>query len=162
MKHLDVMSGEISGNDHPTGAPQATLARWKKEDGVHLSRDQKACQSHDLRELFANYLPARSPTKNYPNLIAKGTTVRPLQTGHCWPIFGREFPAYKKVAKFVDAFSARSINSKPVEASKWREVNLSAEMLGWVRFKPGPNGLPPTEIKAFRHPDSTPGQSSPE
>src|SRR6266481_6322314 len=71
-----LMSGEISAMIILTGAPQATLAKVKKEDGVHfLPLDQESLQNHDLRDLFANYLPAEITHQNYPNLIAEGTSV---------------------------------------------------------------------------------------
>src|SRR5690242_21536697 len=54
--------------------PYTTLFRSKKEDGVHfLPLDQESLQNHDLRDLFANYLPAEITHQNYPNLIAEGT-----------------------------------------------------------------------------------------
>src|SRR6266403_1210468 len=69
-----LMSGEISAMIILTGAPQATLAKVKKEDGVHfLPLDQESLQNHDLRDLFANYLPAEITHENYPNLVAEGT-----------------------------------------------------------------------------------------
>src|SRR5258705_12032587 len=50
-----LMSGEISAMIILTGAPQATLAKVKKADGVHfLPLDQESLQNHDLRDLFPN------------------------------------------------------------------------------------------------------------
>src|SRR5258707_3820799 len=75
-----LMSGEISAMIILTGAPQATLAKVKKEDGVHfLPLDQESLQNHDLRDLFANYLPAEITHQNYPNLIAEGTSDPTIQ-----------------------------------------------------------------------------------
>src|SRR6267154_6164942 len=49
-----LMSGEISAMIILTGAPQVTLAKVKKDDGVHfLPLDQETLPSHDLSELFA-------------------------------------------------------------------------------------------------------------
>src|SRR5205809_2650421 len=86
-----LMSGEISAMIILTGAPQVTLSKVKKEDGVHfLPLDQESLQNHDLRDLFANYLPAEITHQNYPNLIADGATVptianRALLVAYNWP-----------------------------------------------------------------------------
>src|SRR5450432_3826232 len=140
-----LMSGEISAMIILTGAPQATLAKVKMDDGVHLlPLDQESLQSHDLRELFANYLPAEMTHENYPNLIAEGTTVptianRALLVAYTWP---ENSPRYKKLAKFIDAFFSKIDQfNNPSRHPKWREVNLSAEMPGWVRFKPAAEWL---------------------
>jgi hypothetical protein len=123
-------------------------------------------QNHDLRELFANYLPAEITHQNYPNLIAEGTTVptianRALLVAYTWP---ENSPRYKKVAKFIDAFFGK-INqfNTPSRHPKWREVNLSAEMPGWVRFKPAAEWLAAHRNQAVSaKPDGTLGQSSSE
>jgi TRAP-type uncharacterized transport system substrate-binding protein len=162
-----LMSGEISAMIILTGAPQATLAKVKKEDGVHfLPLDQESLPRHELHDLFANYLPAEITHENYPNLVAEGTTVptianRALLVAYTWP---ENSQRYNKVAKFVDAFFSKidQFNS-PSRHPKWREVNLSAEMSGWVRFKPAAEWLAAHRNQAVSaNPDSTPGQSSPE
>src|SRR5439155_630672 len=83
------------------------LRLLKKKDGVHLlPLDQESLQNHDLRDLFANYLPAEITHQNYPNLIAEGASVptianRALLVAYNWP---ENSPRYKRVAKFIDAF----------------------------------------------------------
>ena len=161
-----LMSGEISAMIILTGAPQATLAKVKKEDGVHfLPLDQESLQNHDLRELFANYLPAEITHQNYPNLIADGASVptianRALLVAYNWP---ENSPRYKRVAKFIDAFFGK-INqfNTPSRHPKWREVNLSAEMPGWVRFKPAAEWLAAHRNQAVSAKPDTLDQSSPE
>src|ERR1700681_1956949 len=74
MKRL--ISGELSAMIILTGAPQVTMSKVKKEDGVHfLPLDRETLPNHDLSELFATYLPADITHEHYPNLIAEGTTV---------------------------------------------------------------------------------------
>jgi TRAP-type uncharacterized transport system substrate-binding protein len=162
-----LMSGEISAMIILTGAPQATLAKVKKEDGLHfLALDQDSLPKHELHDLFANYLPAEITHEHYPNLVAEGTTVptianRALLVAYTWP---ENSERYKKVAKFVDAFFSKidQFNS-PSRHPKWREVNLSAEMPGWVRFKPAADWLAAHRNQAVSaNPDSTLGQPSPE
>jgi TRAP-type uncharacterized transport system substrate-binding protein len=160
-----LMSGEISAMIILTGAPQATLGKVKKEDGLHfLALDQESLPKHELHDLFANYLPAEITHEQYPNLVAEGTTVptianRALLVAYAWP---ENSERYKKVAKFVDAFFSK-INqfNSPSRHPKWREVNLSAEMPGWVRFKPAAEWLAAHRNQAVSaNPDSTSGQSS--
>jgi TRAP-type uncharacterized transport system substrate-binding protein len=162
-----LISGELSAMIILTGAPQVTLAKVKKEDGVHfLPLDQETLPSHDLKELFANYLPADITHDHYPNLIPEGTTVptianRALLVAYTWP---ENSPRYKKIARFVDAFFSKidQFNS-PSRHPKWREVNLSAEMPGWTRFKPAADWLAAHRNQAVSvNPDSTLDQASPE
>ena len=162
-----LISGEISAMIILTGAPQAMLAKVKKEDGVHfLPLDQESLPNHKLGELFANYLPADLTHEHYPNLIAEGTTVptianRALLVAYTWP---EDSPRYKRVAKFIDAFFSKIDQfNNPSRHPKWREVNLSAEMPGWVRFQPAAEWLASHRNQAVSaKPDSTLDQSSPE
>jgi TRAP-type uncharacterized transport system substrate-binding protein len=162
-----LISGDISAMIILTGAPQAALAKLKGEDGVHfLPLDQNSLPKHELRDLFANYLPAEITHEHYPNLVAEGTTVptianRALLVAYTWP---ENSQRYNKVAKFVDAFFSKidQFNS-PSRHPKWREVNLAAEMPGWVRFKPAADWLAAHRNQAVSaNPDNTLRQSSPE
>ena len=162
-----LISGEISAMIILTGAPQAMLAKVKKEDGVHfLPLDQESLPNHKLGELFANYLPADLTHEHYPNLIAEGTTVptianRALLVAYTWP---EDSPRYKRVAKFIDAFFSKIDQfNNPSRHPKWREVNLSAEMPGWVRLKPAAEWLASHRNQAVSaNPDNMLDQSSPE
>jgi uncharacterized protein len=165
MKRL--ISGEISAMIILTGAPQVTMSKIKKEDGVHfLPLDQESLPNHDLKELFANYLPADLTHDLYPNLIPEGTTVptvanRALLVAYIWP---ENSPRYKRIAKFVDAFFSKidQFNNSS-RHPKWREVNLSAEMPGWVRYKPAADWLASHRNQAVSvNSGSTLDQSSPE
>jgi uncharacterized protein len=140
-----VIAGDISAMIILTGAPQAALAKLKKEDGVHfLALDQESLPKHDLSGLFAEYLPAELTHELYPNLVPEGTTVptfanRALLVAYNWP---ENSEKYKKVAKFVDAFFSKidQFNNSS-RHPKWREVNLAADMPGWVRYKPAAEWL---------------------
>jgi uncharacterized protein len=162
-----LMSGEISAMIILTGAPQATLAKVKKEDGLHfLPLDQDSLPKHDLHDLFANYLPAEITHELYPNLVAEGTTVptianRALLVAYTWP---ENSPRYNKVAKFIDAFFSKIDQfNNPSRHPKWREVNLSAEMPGWVRYKPAADWLAAHRGQAVSaDPGGMLDQSSPE
>jgi uncharacterized protein len=162
-----LMSGEISAMIILTGAPQVTMSKVKREDGLHfLPLDQASLPSHDLHDLFATYLPAEITHTLYPNLVPEGTSVptianRALLVAYTWP---ENSPRYKKVAKFVDAFFSKIDQfNNPSRHPKWREVNLSAEMPGWVRFKPAADWLAAHRNQPVSaNPAGIPGQSSPE
>lgn len=159
-------TGELSAMIILTGAPQVTYSKVRKEDGLHfLPLDQDSLPKHDLHELQANYLPAQLTHEMYPNLVPEGTTVptvanRALLVAYTWP---ENSPRYKRIAKFVDAFFSR-INQfdTPARHPKWREVNLSAEMPGWVRFKPAADWLAAHRNLAVTTTDKTLDRSSPE
>jgi TRAP-type uncharacterized transport system substrate-binding protein len=158
-----LMSGELSAMIILTGAPQVTLAKVKKEDGLHfVPLDQESLPKHNLRDLLANYLPAELTHELYPNVIPEGTTVptianRALLVAYTWP---ENSPRYKKIAKFVDTFFSKIDQfNNPSRHPKWREVNLSAEMPGWVRYKPAAEWLAAHRNQAVT---TTPDRSSPE
>ena len=148
-----LMSGEISAMIILSGAPQATLAKVKKEDGVHfLPLDQESLQNHDLRDLFANYLPAEITHQNYPNLIAEGTSVptianRALLVAYNWAENSR---GTRGSPNSSTRFSARSINSTARRGipSGAKSIFRPKCLVG-CDLSPRPNGLPPTEIKPY-------------
>ena len=138
-------SGDISAMIILTGAPQVTMSKVKMEDGLHfLPLDQASLPNHNLRDISANYLPAELTHEMYPNVIPEGATVptianRALLVAYTWP---ENSPRYKKIAKFVDAFFSKiDLFDNASRHPKWREVNLAAEMPGWVRFKPAADWL---------------------
>ena len=140
-----LLAGDISAMIILTGAPQAALAKLKKEDGVHfLALDQESLPGHDLHGLFAEYLPAEITHELYPNLVAEGAAVptianRALLVTYAWP---ENSDKYRKVAKFVDAFFSKIDRfNDAARHPKWREVNLAADMPGWVRYKPAADWL---------------------
>src|SRR5579872_4446314 len=138
-------SGDISAMIILTGAPQVTMSKVKKEDGVHfLPLDQATVPNGQAGDLFTHYLPAELTHEQYPKLIDEGETVptvanRALLVAYAWP---EESQRYKRLAKFVEAFFSRidQFNS-PSRHPKWKEVNLAADMPGWTRFKPAAEWL---------------------
>jgi TRAP transporter TAXI family solute receptor len=131
--------GEISAMIVLSGAPQAALAKVKKEDQVHfLALDKDSLPNHDLSAIFSNYLPAEITHEHYPNLIAEGESVptiaaRALLVAYAWP---EDSDRYKKVAKFVQEFFGKIDQfHNGTRHPKWKEINLSAEIPGWTRFK---------------------------
>jgi uncharacterized protein len=137
--------GDISAMIILSGAPQAALAKVTKTDHVHfLALDQGSLPNHDLSGLFANYLPAELTHAEYPNLIAEGTSVptmanRALLVAYSWP---ERSARYKKLTKFVQEFFGKIDEfHNGARHPKWSEINLSADIPGWVRFKPAADWL---------------------
>ena len=140
-----VKSGELAAMVILTGAPQASFAKLKAEDGVHfLALDKDQLPSHDLKPIFDYYLPAELTHEMYPALIPQGTTVptianRALLVAYSWP---ESSPRYKKLAKFVrDFFGKIDQFHDSARHPKWKEVSLSAEIPGWTRFRPAADWL---------------------
>jgi TRAP transporter TAXI family solute receptor len=137
--------GEISAMIVLSGAPQAALAKVKKEDQVHfLALDRESLPNHDLHSILSDYLPAEITHEHYPNLIPEGTSVptvanRALLVAYSW---AEDSVRYKKVGKFVQEFFAKIDQfHSSARHPKWNEVNLSAEIPGWTRFKPAAEWL---------------------
>ncbi len=155
--------GEISAMIILSGAPQAALAKLKKEDGVHfLALDRESLPNHDLHSIFSDYLPAEITHQHYPNLIAEGTSVptvanRALLVTYSWP---EQSVRYKRIAKFVQEFFGKIDQfHSSARHPKWKEVNLSAEIPGWTRFKPAADWLAAHRSVAMGSQGNAVGQS---
>ena len=137
--------GDIAAMIVLSGAPQAALAKVGKEDGLHfLALDRDSLPGHDLRAIFSEYLPAEISHEQYPNLIPDGASVetianRALLVVFAWP---EDSPRHKKLAKFVQEFFGKIDQfHSSARHPKWKEVNLAADIPGWVRFKPAAEWL---------------------
>jgi uncharacterized protein len=137
--------GEISAMIILTGAPQAALAKLRREDGVHfLPLDQSSPPGHDLRPIFDNYMAGEITHEHYPALVAEGTSVptianRALLVAYSWP---EDSSRYKRLTKFVHRFFERVYEFHDgARHPKWKDVNLAQEIPGWVRFKPAADWL---------------------
>jgi TRAP transporter TAXI family solute receptor len=137
--------GEISAMIILTGAPQAALAKLRKEDGVHfLPLDQASLPGHDVRPILENYMAGEITHEHYPALIAEGTSVptianRALLIAYSWP---ERSSRYRRLAKFVHEFFERIYEfHDSARHPKWKDVNLAQEIPGWKRFKPAADWL---------------------
>jgi TRAP-type uncharacterized transport system substrate-binding protein len=137
--------GEISAMIVLSGAPQAALAKLKKEDQVHfLALDRESLPNHDLSAISSNYLPAELTHELYPNLIAEGASVptvanRALLVAYAWPEGSLR---YKRLTKFVEEFFGKIDQfHNSARHPKWSEINLAANIPGWTRFKPAADWL---------------------
>ena len=140
-----LLSGELAAMMIVTGAPQAALAKLKKEDGVHfVPVDQDSLPGMDFTPVLSEYLPAEFTNKTYPNLVPEGTSVptianRALLVTYAWP---EGSARYNRVAKFVNEFFGKIDEfHSPARHPKWSEINLWADIPGWTRFKPASQWL---------------------
>jgi TRAP transporter TAXI family solute receptor len=151
-------NGEISAMIVLTGAPQAAFSRAKKEDQVHfLPLDEESLPDHDLSGILSYYLPAELTHQQYPNLIDEGTSVatvanRALLVAYAWP---EDSDRYRKLNKFVQEFFGKIDQfHSAARHPKWSEINLSAEIPGWTRFKPAADWLASHQVIATVQPPS--------
>ena len=159
-----LLSGDISAMIILSGAPQAAVAKLSMRDGVHLlALDRQSLPGHDLHDLLTQYLPAEITHEHYPELVPDGTSVptianRALLVTYAWP---EDTARFKRVAKFVDEFFGKIDRfHDSARHPKWREVNLAAEIPGWVRFKPAAEWLAAHRaLAALPTPQGTPAQS---
>jgi TRAP transporter TAXI family solute receptor len=91
--------------------------------------------------LLETYLPSRLAAEDYPATVPPGTAVETIAVGAVMAVYawtsGTE--RHRKVARFVEALTANFPRFLvPPRHPKWREVNLAAQVPGWVRFDSTP------------------------
>ena len=124
--------GDLAAHINVLGKPAGPVTRIKKEDGLHLL---PIPYTPELAEI---YLPSNFTSKDYPDLVPEGTRVETIAAGNVLATFNwpEDHPRYQKVARFVDAFFSRfdELKQKGFHP-KWKDVNISASVSGWTRFK---------------------------
>lgn len=141
----EMRAGRIAAIARMSGAPHDDYDRVKAEDGFHLlPLDENSAPPAAYNKLLTTYLPAQLTSKHYPQFIPEGQTVPTVASGivlavYNWPV-GSE--RYVKLANFVQRFFDNIDKfHNPARHPKWKEVNLAAEVPGWVRFKPAQDWL---------------------
>ncbi len=133
-------NGEIAAMARMGGAPQADYDKVTEENGWHfVALTESNLPPGKFAKLMSTYLPAQLKHEHYPKIVAEGETVSTIASGimlavYNWPesteryqkleLFTRKF--FDNIDKFRDEF----------RHPKWKEINLAAEVPGWVRFKP--------------------------
>ena len=137
--------GEISAMIVLSGAPQAALAKITKQDGLHfLPLDDKSLPGQNVGPVLTQYLPTKLTDDEYPALIPPGTSVptignRALLVTYAWP---ENSARYARMTKFVREFFGKiDLFQDGARHPKWREINIAADMPGWVRFRPAAEWL---------------------
>ncbi len=88
--------------------------------------------------LIETYLPSSFVAADYPALIPEGGAVETIAVGAVMAVYAWQpgSDRHRKVARFVEAFQGKFDQFlRPPRHPKWREVNLAAQVPGWVRFE---------------------------
>lgn len=138
-----VKSGDIAATILIAGKPTGSFGKFKPEPGMTL------LPVPYVEALEQDYFPAKLTSDDYPNLVAKGSSVDTIAVGAVLASFNwlPNTDRYRRVALFVDAFFSKfSQFQKPSRHSKWKEANLASTLRGWKRF-------PAAEEWLARNPD---------
>lgn len=130
--------GEIAALAYVAGRPARLFTAVKPEDGLHFVPVPMNAA------LLETYLPAQLTHDDYPPLVGEDQPVDTVAVGAVMAVYNwaPETDRYRKVARFVDAFFDNfDAFLKPPRHPKWKEVNLAAQVPGWVRFPPAENWL---------------------
>ncbi|WP_159994275.1 TAXI family TRAP transporter solute-binding subunit, partial [Roseomonas sp. 18066] len=125
--------GEIAALVYVTGKPARLFSALRPEDGLHLLSLPAGPQ------LLQTYLPAPIEHADYPALVPEGSTAQTVAVGavlavYAWPP-GNE--RHAKLVRFLESFRQKFPELlQPPRHPKWREVNLTAQVPGWIRFNP--------------------------
>jgi TRAP transporter TAXI family solute receptor len=123
--------GELAAIAYVAGKPARLFAGIAAESGLHFLPVPLT------PALLETYLPSSVTHADYPALVPEGAEVETVGVGsimavYAWP---PNSDRYRKVARFVAAFFDKfPALLKPPRHPKWREVNLAAQVPGWVRF----------------------------
>lgn len=125
-------AGEIVAEVVVSGKPIKGFAEFRAEGKFHLLTIPYDERLQDV------YLPSKFIPQDYPNLITDGKTLETIAVtsvlaAYNWP---ENSDRYERVHRFVDAFFSRIEDfHKAPRHPKWQEVNIAANLPGWIRFK---------------------------
>jgi uncharacterized protein len=138
-------SGEIAAMARMGGAPQADYDKITAADGWHFVGLSEANLSPGkFGRLMGAYLPAQLRHDHYPQIVGENETISTVASGimlavYNWPE-GSE--RYQKLEAFTRKFFDNIDKFRDdARHPKWKEINLAAEVPGWVRFKPAQTWL---------------------
>jgi len=90
-------------------------------------------------KLLETYLPSTLTHADYPSLIAEGSMVETIAVSAIMAVYAWQpgTERHRKVSRFVESLHAKFPEFlRPPRHPKWREVDLRAQVPGWVRFEP--------------------------
>ena len=141
--------GEIAALVYVTGKPARLFSGLPADSGLHF------LPLPMTPALVETYLPAQLSAAQYPGLLSGQAPVDTLAVGAVMAVYGWApgTERHRKVAAFVEAFSGKFDRFLVAPRHpKWREVNLEAQVPGWVRFNPAQP--PPAPRRRSRSGDS--------
>jgi TRAP transporter TAXI family solute receptor len=113
------------------GKPYLSVTTFNNDGRFHLAAVDYS------KPLQSDYLPARLTSKDYPNLIPEGQTVDTIAVPAVLAAYNwaPNTERRRKLALFVDAFFTKfAALQNPPFHSKWKEVSLTAPLVGWNRL----------------------------
>lgn len=150
-------SGELAGTFFSAGKPLRAFRRLSDETGF------KFLELPYEKAVANNFYPATFTHEDYPNIIPEGKVVSTLSESAVLVSFnwGANTDRYKRVAKFTKAFFENfdKFLKKP-RHSKWKEVNLAADLPGWTRFVPAQEMLDKVSVTDSWAANNQDGQKS--
>ncbi|WP_237182158.1 TAXI family TRAP transporter solute-binding subunit [Roseomonas marmotae] len=126
-------NGEIAAMVFVAGKPARIFSGVPAGTGLHF------LPIPATPALIETYLPSSLAAGDYPTLIPEDGNIETIAVGAVMAVYAWApgSDRYRKVANFVEAFQANFDKfQQPPRHPKWREVNLSAQVPGWVRFNP--------------------------
>ncbi len=124
-------AGEIAAMVYVAGKPARLFSGIGPDSGLHFVPVPMT------PALLDTYLPSNLGHEAYPALVAEGQEVETIAVGAVMAVYGwaRNTDRYARVARFVgDFFDKFEAFRQPPRHPKWREVNIAAQVPGWVRF----------------------------
>jgi TRAP transporter TAXI family solute receptor len=125
-------TGEIAGLIHTVGKPNDLIAKFKNDQGFKIL-------PVPFDKFDDYYAPSYFTAEDYPNLVKPGEKVETIGVPavlavYNWP---RETDRYRRVVRFIDYYFDRFEGfHKPPYHPKWKSINLTAKVPGWIRFPP--------------------------
>jgi uncharacterized protein len=131
-------AGEIDANIFVGGKPLQAVTEFRGEGRFRLMPLPYDPRLQDI------YFPAEFSNADYRDLVPAGQTVETVAVATILAVYnwapGSE--RFQRLARFTEAFFTRFPEfAKPGRHPKWQEVNLSATVPGWRRFKPAEDWL---------------------
>jgi hypothetical protein len=123
--------GELDAVIAVGGKPYLSVASFNNDGRFHLVTVDYS------KPLQSDYLPATLTSKDCPDLIPEGETVDTLAVPSVLAAYNwaPSTERRRKLALFVDAFFTKfAALQNPPFHPKWKEVSLSAPLVGWNRL----------------------------
>ena len=130
--------GEIGALALVAAKPAPLLRDLKASDGLHL------LSIAPTPAVTAAYAPTQITADDYPNLVAADQPADTIAVGSLLMAADlRNVPErYRNVATFVESlFAGFQTLLEPGHNPKWQEVNIAANVQGWVRYPPAEQWL---------------------
>lgn len=130
-----LLRGDIDAMVYVAGKPVSAFASLRAADGLHLLPIEL-----DKQLDAAGYLGGRFTISDYPALVAGEVptiSVGALLAVYNWPEDSNPSSRYQKTARVVrEILEALPLLQDGLYHKKWSEVDPSAEIGSWTRFKP--------------------------